>query len=389
MSKAQFVPAIGEQFNSVWRRGLKYNGFDLKFFTKESHFEHPIALQCGYYGITGIGKTNPDYRKLVGFPDDKILITDSAGFQMASFRKRGEKCEIEPIDSLRWQEQNGNICMNLDIPPTLDKVPTYEEFMDALNISIKNFELFERERKNYDMKLYNVLHGETLELMELWYSKVKHFKFDGWATGVKPPYDPMIQAMALVFLWEKGELDKDSCYGLHIFGTSGKNVVPTIVYFASKLQGKLVTYDSSSYNVGSIYRTYYMPFDIGPHFFFGDKFSKANPHLKELPCECPVCKSVKSIDDLNTKDIYAGTLLSLHNMHQYIYYNNMLNKIVHEKELFMNYLRQVNDCDKTVKSIEFIDFAMEHGVKNAVEKFRNDLIPQDLHKSDQASIWNF
>ena len=56
MSKAEFVPAIGEQFNSVWKRGLSYNGFDMKFFTKKSHFEMDIALQSCYYGMEGVGK---------------------------------------------------------------------------------------------------------------------------------------------------------------------------------------------------------------------------------------------------------------------------------------------------------------------------------------------
>lgn len=387
MSKAIFVPAVGEQFNSAWRRGETYKGYDLKFFTDKSLFKYPYALQCGYYGLFGVGKNNSDYRSLIGYPKNCLLITDSAGFQIASFKKKGEICDIQPIDSLRWQEANGNICMNLDVPPTLSEVPTYEEFMKALNQSVENFTLFEKERKNFDMKLYNVLHGETLKLMEIWYEKVKHFKFDGWALGVKPPYDPMIQAMGLMFLWEKGELTKESCYGLHIFGTSGKHVVPTIIYFANKLQNKLVTYDSSSYNVGSIYRTYYLPFDIGPHFFFGDKFKLTNPHLKELPCQCPVCSIVTDIEDLNKIDIQAGTLLSLHNMYQYIYYSNLLNKIVNDKELFLTYLKQVNEADKTLKSIEFIDYAMEYGIYNAVEKFKNDLLPQELNKTKQSTIW--
>ena len=239
------------------------------------------------------------------------------------------------------------------------------------------------------MKLYNVLHGENLKLMDVWYDKVKDFNFDGFAVGMKPPFEPMIQAMGFMYLYEKGEFDKDTFKGIHFFGTSGKHVVPTIVYAASKLKGKRVTYDSSSYNIGSIFRTYYMPFDIGPHLSFGEKFQRVNPNLKVLPCNCPVCKSVDDVSTLNKTDIYAGTLISLHNMYQYIYYNNVLNSLVNDKDKFLEYVKKICGDGKALRSIEFIDFAIERGLSNAIIKFKNDLIPQDLNKSKQVDIFNF
>jgi len=390
MNKAMFVPAIGEQFNHTWNRGLKYKNYDMKFFTEQSHFELDIALQSCYYGINGVGKNKDvSFREMIKFPKDKTLITDSAGFQIASFKKRGEVCNIEPIDSLRWQEENGDVCMNLDIPPTLDKIPSYEEFNVALNQSIKNFQLFETKRQNYNMKLLNVLHGETLKLQEIWYDKVKHFNFDGFAVGMKPPWDSMIQAMGFLYLWEKGEFDKNSFKWLHFFGTSGKHVVPTLVYAASKLNKINVSYDSSSYNIGSIYRTYYLPFDIGPHLSFGEKFKLKNPHLKSLPCQCPVCNSIGDISELNTTDIYAGTLISLHNLYQYEYYNNILNKLVGDRELYIEYLKKINISDKTLLSLDFIDYGIENGITKAVQKYEKYLIPQDLNKTKQVNIFNF
>ena len=406
MNKAEFVPAIGEQFNSVWQRGLKYKGndnkeYDMKFFTKNSHFELDIGLQCCFYGINGVGKQcegkDLTYREMIGFPKDKTLIGDSAGYQVASFKKRGEVCNIKPMDSLRWQEENCDIMMNLDVPPTLGKVAIYSEFQDALKTSIKNFHFFQNNRKNYDAKLYNVLHGENLKLMNEWYSQVKDFKFDGWAVGMKPPYDPMIQAMGFMKLYLEGEFDNNKSYGLHLFGTSGKHVVPTIVYMAKKLKNVRVTYDSSSYNIGSIYRTYYMPFDIGPHLSFGDKFSgdkfnnreAKNPNLKELPCQCPVCSSIKDIHELNTTDIYAGTLISLHNMYQYSYYNNILNKLVGDHDVFIDYLKKINISEKALKSIEYIDFAEKKGLEQANKKFEKWLIPQEVNKKVQSNLYGF
>lgn len=397
MSKAIYVPAIGEQFNSVWTRngkGLTYKGrdgkeYDMKFFTKDSHFECPISLQSVYYAKEGVGKkATTNFRELIGYPNDKLLIFDSGGFQIASFKKKGEVCGLSAIDSLRWQEANCDIGMNLDVPPNLDGNPSYEEFMKALNESVENFKIFEKERKNYDMKLLNVLHGESLPLATEWYKAVKNFKFDGYAIGMKPPFDPMLQAFGFMFLWEQGEFEKDSCKNIHFFGTSGKHVVPTIVYAASKLKKDImVTYDSSSYNIGSIYRTYYLPFDFGPHLCFGEKFKTHNPHLKELPCKCPVCINIKDIKELNEGDIYAGTLISLHNLYQYQYFNDILNTLIVDKELFIEYIKKINISDKTLKSIEFIDYAIEKGLANAMEKFKADFNSQDLIKCKQATIW--
>ena len=387
MSKAEYVPAQGEQLSSVYKRGLSYNGKDMKYWNDTSHFKHNILLQSCFYGIEGVTK-GENFREILKIPKDVTVIGDSGGFQIASFKKRGDVCNLTPIKSLRWQEANCDIGMNLDIPPNLDGTPNYKDFLKALDESVKNFTLFEKERKNYDMQLLNVLHGETIPLQDIWYNKVKDFKFDGWAIGMKPPFDPMIQAMGFMYLYEKGEFNKPSCKHIHFFGTSGKHVCPTLVYAASKVKQR-VTYDSSSYNIGSIYRTYYLPFDLGPSLSFGDKFKTENGELKRLPCSCPVCKSIGDIKELNTKDIYAGTLISLHNMYQYIQYNEVLNSLVDEKSIYLDYLKTINISKKTFRSIEFIDFAIEHGLKNAVRKFKSDLITQDLDKSKQKGIFNF
>jgi hypothetical protein len=53
------------------------------------------------------------------------------------------------------------------------------------------------------------------------------------------------------------------------------------------------------------------------------------------------------------------------------------------------YLKSINISDKTLKSIEFIDYAMDKGVYNAVKKFERDLIPQNINKTRQSGIYNF
>jgi tRNA-guanine family transglycosylase len=388
MNKAIYIPAIGEQFVSVWKRGLNYKNFDIKFFTDKSHFKYMYGLQSMYYGINNSSlKDENNYKNLIGF-EKGLLISDSGGFQLATFKKGNKCCDINVLDSLRWQEKNADIMMELDFPPNLDGNFSYDEFVWALNESVKNFEIFDKNRKNFDAKLYNVIHGQNTKYLQMWYDKVKHFKTDGWAIGVKPAFDPLLQALAFMVLYENGEFDKDTCKGLHFFGTSGKHVVPTIAYIAQKLK-VLVTYDSSSYNTGSIYRTYYLPYDIGPNLSFGDNFKRDNPHLKMLPCKCPVCSSIDDINILNTKEIYSGTLISLHNMYQYIQYNDIINSLVVDKELFLDYLNKIDISQKTLISIEFIDFAMEKGLNNALDKYKYAFDDQTIIRCKQKSIFGF
>jgi len=388
MVKASYTPAIGEQFNSIWKRQLEYNGYDLKFFTPKSHFQNDIALQSSYYAINGVGKNN-NYRDLIKFPKDKLLMGDSGGFQIATFAKQNKFCDLDPLSVLRWLEANCDIGMNLDVPTTLGpEQPTNEQFKKAMNQSMFNFEFFQKNRNpESKLKLYNVLHGENLEHMNLWYQNASKYKFEGWAIGVKPPYDAMSQALGAMFLWEKGELN--DCYGLHFFGTSGKHVVPTITYLAHKFKKKMVvSYDSSSYNIGSIYRTYYMPFELGKSLSFGDKFARANPEIETLPCMCPVCQSITDVKILNGGDIYAGGLISLHNMYQYINYNNLLNSIVPNSECFKAYLKDIQISDRTLTSFDFIDFAFERGVAKAVEKYKGhfNVVKEQVK---QTGIWGF
>jgi hypothetical protein len=193
----------------------------------------------------------------------------------------------------------------------------------------------------------------------------------------------------MMFLWDKGEFNKPTCKGAHFFGVTGKTVVPLIVYIGSKLKNILVTYDSSSYNIGSIYRRYIIDMRSESCLFFGDKFKISNPDIKVLPCTCPVCSSIKDINILNEENTTAGVLISLHNMWHYINYNQVLNSLVENKELYLQYLRSINMPEKLFKSIEFVDYVIEHGMKDAVKKYEQELFFQPDNKTSQKGIFEF
>lgn len=379
MVKAYYTPALGEQYNANIISKIKYHSWDLGIFSNSKVLPFNIVLQSAYYGKEHTKKIS--FKEKLNIPKETLLIGDSGGFQIASFAKKNKVCKFTKEESLKWLENNCDIAMNLDVPPNLDGNPSLKDFKNALKESVKNFEYFQSNRKNKECKFYNVLHGETKELLDIWYNEVKKFKFEGWAIGMKPPSNPMIQALGFCYLHSKGEFKNK--YGIHFFGTSGENVIPIINYCAHKLKEDiLVTFDSSSYNIGSIYRTYYLPGLINTNISFGDKY-RLNPNIKTLPCNCPVCSLIKSVDDLNTNKRISGILISLHNLYQYKRFNEICQSLVVEKKSFLEYLKKLNLNIKVFNSIEMVDYYFENGFDKMYDKYKNHF--QKKQNTDKSS----
>lgn len=370
MVKTVYVPALGGAVVTAFKRKLNYNGKHCNIYTPGGFYNYKYGLMSAFYG-------SDNFRKDIDFPSDGILIGDSGGFQIASYEKKGTPINLSPDDVLQWLEKNCDIGMNLDFPTTLGtEILTKDRFEDCLKKSLVNFEHFKAKRTNPNLKLYNVLHGENLELLEIWYNKVKHLKFEGWAIGMKPASDPLIQALGFMFLYEKGELN--NCYGIHFFGTSGYAVIPVICYLANILNNnQLVTFDSSSYAQFGSNCTYIAPVGLHQPLRFGKLFKEENPDIKELPCNCEVCKNIK-IDDLligEESSTNSVALISLHNLSLYLDYVRLCNSIVGCKEKLLS-LKTLNERSK--KAIEFTDFCLKNGVKKAYEYFKEDFSMQSV-----------
>lgn len=383
MAKAIYVPALGGSLNNVSKTKRMYKNKELNVFGPNSFYEYNYALMSAFHGLS-----IKNFREALHISKDKLLIGDSGGYQIASFEKKGIPISISPIQILRWQEENCDIGMNLDVPTTLGgEVLTKERFINCLNKSVENFELFQSKRQSNHLKLYNVLHGENLELLNIWYDKVKHFKFEGWAIGMKPPSDPLIQALGFMFLYEKGELN--NCYGIHFFGTSGYYVIPIISYLANMVKDNvLVTFDSSSYAQHAQNRVYIQPFNISEKLVFGDKFLKENPNIKELSCSCNVCKEL-DIKILNRKEegSLPVALLALHNLKVYLDYTQMCNSLVKEPSKFLT-LKFINKRIKV--TMEFIEFAKQYGVEKAYKRFEHEFKHQGtVETSKQLNVFSY
>ena len=251
-------------------------------------------------------------------------MTDSGGFQIASDSRKGKPATVLPRASLRWQERNADIAFNLDVPPVKDS-----EFEDNLQESLKNYALFAKERENHEMKLYNVLHGNTLHQFEKWLASTRSFDFDGWAIGSGS--NIYTKLLAYLVLHEQ---DASNLHGnIHFFGTSSLTSMLAFAMLSKRFKTP-VTFDSTSYLVGARFRKWLMPMSVGK---FIDVGRKATDHIEVNPCKCPVCR-LCTIEDLYSQTNSATPMLiSLHNLYQFIKVNDRINRLVEDEDAFQQY----------------------------------------------------
>jgi tRNA-guanine family transglycosylase len=330
MANAIYVPANGQQFESYWKSHpeYRYKNFDIKHFTDQSMFKHNYILTNAYYNVE---RQNTNIREVFTIPDDVKIWGDSGGFQIGSFGKKGKTIKISVSSILVWLEANADVGMNVDIPPW------FVNFNSSIKQSIENFNLFEDYRQNYRMKLYNILHGTNLQEINTWYNAVKNFNFNGWAIGIKPSNNIFLQLLGYLVLHENDALNlKDSC---HFFGMSSIQNMISLSMLANNFDTD-VTFDSSSFNMGSRMRAYYLPMSVRNFVMFG---RDNNRKMSNLPCNCPVCRNT-TIQEMYSQDLwYTPILLSLHNLYQFVEVNKMINIVSKDYEVFEEFAKSVNE----------------------------------------------
>jgi len=370
-----FCPALLTGIENVAKRCLLpgnkfglYKGHDPVWFTDLSMFIHPHLLVSFYYS-----SKIPNYRQRLRIKDDITLWADSGGY---SIRTQGGT--LTPIDVLKWQEANSNIAFSLDIPPASaenvgrvfpGKVQYHllDQFEKNAKITRENNLIFQNNRTNDKLKIYNVLHGYNKKTLNLWYDYVTDgIKFEGYATGAKPQSNTLLQAMCAMFLWDKGARER-----VHILGVSGITVIPVLVWISQYIDK--ISFDSSSYGYGARTRAYMYPDKIRDYTHFGKKFKTKIKPLTKLDCPCPICSDIKTVDYFLENDVtWPGCLLSLHNLWvTKKYVEDLENALYRDKEEFFTLMKQHvgNHYDEIMYSIRFVEEVIKNGFDKAYDLY--------------------
>ena len=284
---------------------------------KDTYFSNNyILLSAG----TQYKKKN--LRKSIKAENAKVFI-DSGGYQLAHGtvdpKKYTDKIALE------WSEKNGDIFPILDRPSfTLhlkndDGTPKspYKDYQECLDLSVTSAKYY-KENKSEGTTCLNVIQGQTLPQIEKWYKEISKYQLNGWAYGGSKGnlgrIIPVIQ-----FLIQHDEFVRDDCKYFHIFGVTSNE---SMIYFQyiQMLFNKhnidvQLTYDSTSWNRGSVYGSYMLraKYIVGcgmeaMNWTNKIDYKKMSDEFK-LPCHCPICKDLDNVygffNNYEIKDLVA------------------------------------------------------------------------------------
>lgn len=360
-------------------KGVTYNNgkdiFNLNWWEKNEHksFYRNDALLFNYFHHKKLT------REKMKVPEDVNLIFDSGGFEILSRRAKGLPCKIDPLEVLRWHEENANIGLTLDLSPvnlqptgeggksvaTNPKPISPEEFQKRLDETCKNNDVFKdnRGKSKHGLKIYNVVHSGMGKIMSIsdWYERVKPYNFEGWALAPKPSFDTFKVATDAMFLHSRGVREN-----LHILGISGFKVLPVLMYLEKHI--KNISTDSFSYGVNTVVRKMMSPYmDIF--------YRPADKSFKKIPCKCPICSNLVSVDDLYRTDVVGYSLIGLHNHWTYLNYVQYLEALVDSPTDFRTFCKKYPYLEK---ALNFIDDSIDYGWEEAINK--HSLVQHSLDK---------
>jgi len=176
---------------------------------------------------------------------------------------------------------------------------------------------------------------------------------------------------------------------IHFLGIG--NISRSIVlYYASKYIKQPITFDSSSYDIGTQYRWYMLPFMnrkirfVNPKHIEDEKEVCGSNDILYLEdasevCDCVVCRSIGDNlgEMIRTNDPILGGLLSVHNLIINIRHLNYIKNVVHNPYKLKEYV-QFNFtppmANKILNAFDMIDTANERGPEYALNKYKDEIL---------------
>jgi len=359
ISGCRYLP-VSITFNKPeWRYSM--------FWYKKDYNEHTKKYHCFYYDSVFVNPFVTGWKcsREKDFPQAKYVVSDSGGYQLGAHTK-GTKASS--LDVLRWQE---NIC---DVGFTLD-VPAYsyvsekagyqyytdEHFNRCMKVSNANAVKMQSHQENEKMELWGVIQGGNYDNLKRWYDNLaKDCTFPGYSIPIASTSTPRHKESWLSQLKFAKELDTN----FHFLGKCEPLMVITLAKLAQKT-GKYYTYDTTSAATGLMLGKYTEPYFLSALNFTKHKDCVNFPPDSPLPCDCPVCQK------FNVQQMIDGYYtLFLHNVYVRKRFNDYVNVMVQDDDVFNNLLnrilaqRSVYKKDKDVYKDKINNIVFDEPVKH-------------------------
>lgn len=338
-NKLTYTPSLA----GVYTR-IKWN---IRWWGEGAPFQHPALLISAFNGVKYW-----DFRDKFEIPRKEFLFfADSGGYQNFS-----QGLYADPLEILKWMEHNADIGVMLDLPPDFETSATMgKKLEEHCAKSLANYEKMDKNRENYDMKLFKPLHGNTAETLGWWHKQVEDIPCEGYASSPRRPSAEMA-AFTLSFAIDRG-LDN-----FHLFLGTGFNVIPVIAYASRYI--KDLSFDSSSFSLmGGRLRQYILPIHTNVTIPFGRQYIA---NLDRLPCFCPICVNVLP-SSMNEETAEGAGLILLHDLYVYLLQINTFNALSTDKDKFREVVKK-NFPEQTNHALDLLDLAADGQFEDVWEK---------------------
>lgn len=297
------------------------------------------------------------------------VLSDSGGLQLA----RGVKDVIHPKTLIEFYNNNADAGMVLDLPlffsdPAIAKKAALQQK--------KNVQVMLDNSKG--VELINIFHGQTIEEREMFRSIVETPQINRVAIGGIANRMPVSATNAICETL--GGKQKYKQY--HVLGIYTAELVPLMVKLANSGLDVHITSDSTSHIQSASNKAYHFQFDVYHNMkriAIGNRASFENT-CRTLPCQCPVCSTIKYMDILGFgSHRYVMELLSIHNAYEMMRYAKGLEEFClnHTSKdynrLVEQHVRKSSMNAEMRGALDFIDLYAAKGLKAAQNKYGKHL----------------
>lgn len=404
-----YVPVLnGSVLNCALRDDLFLDGLRSTFYTKDGIYKYPIYLINPFHHADIFERIKKKGLLL----DDSIILSDSGGLQEVTLNDK----RYSPEEVFKWQQKHSHIGFSVDSLPfdTGKKDETSrpgafggwrfkaEAFEDHAKLSKENIDVTKKYRdkvKYPNFSFYGIIQGVNYRRYVQWYEILRDEYLDGYCVKA-PDVNPITLAETCMFVMTN--INKP----VHFLGIG--NISRSIVlYYASKYIKQPITFDSSSYDIGTQYRSYLLPFLMNKKVRFVSEHNlgedKTISNEKDIIyfddasklCDCIVCRGIgnKLGEMIKTNASILGGLISVHNLILNIKYINYVQGILHSRYKMDEFVRASfaqSLADKIITAFDMIDTTAEKSPEFALHKFRAQIEAKNRDSTTvQKDIFSF
>lgn len=394
--KINYIPVLnGSVLNCALREDLFIDGKRATFYTKDGIYSYPKFLINPYHHSDVYEKIESN-----NILDGALRLADSGGLQEVNLGT----VKHEPTEVFKWQQKHVDIGFSMDSIPFINDTGRFTgwafdkaNFMKHAEKSKQNNNDCKKLEKKDGFLFYGIIQGRKYDEYLKWYETIRDDEFiDGYCVKT-PTNNPINLAETIIFALNNINTP------IHFLGV-GNQSKALMVYYANKYLKQKITFDSSSYDIGTQFRSYLLPSMMNRKARFVnpknldnedlcDKDSVVNPNNLKDWCECIVCKTIgdKLPKMIESNDPILGGLISVHNLIMNIKWNNYIKDIVDKKkklEEFITFNFDKEMARKILTGIDMIDLAVERGPEYALHQFK-DNINVNTDMSAQKGIWDY